>query len=102
MIKHYPDLESVWWVDSSVSDSTNSDVLLNNYIRLNPLVIAAWRLKKLKELVFLGYKCFVDDIVAIMRLRKFQHLELAYHDIFTEMHSTYSMKTVISVRFKAF
>ncbi|KAI5709511.1 hypothetical protein M8J75_000790 [Diaphorina citri] len=96
MIKHYPDLESVWWVDSSVSDSTNSDVLLNNYIRLNPLVIAAWRLKKLKELVFLGYKCFVDDIVAIMRLRKFQHLELAYHDIFTEMHSTYSMKTVIS------
>lgn len=96
MIEDYADLESLWWVDSSVSDSTNSDVLLNNYIRLNPLVIAAWRLKKLKELVFLGYKCFVDDIVAMMRLRKFHWLELAYHDIFTEMHSTYNMKTVIS------
>lgn len=96
MLFNYSDLESLWWVDSSQSDSTNSDVLLNNYIRLNPLVIATWRLKKLKELVFLGYKCFVDDMVAIMRLRKFDRLELAYHDLWTEMNSTYSMKTIIS------
>ncbi|KAL1462840.1 hypothetical protein WDU94_014646 [Cyamophila willieti] len=96
LLRDYADLESLWWVDSSVSDSTNSDILLDNYINLNPLVIAAWRLKKLKELVFLGYKCFVDDVVAMMRLRKFQRLELAYHDICSDVHSTYSMKTVLS------
>ncbi|KAB0803545.1 hypothetical protein PPYR_00515 [Photinus pyralis] len=80
-------LRSIVWVDSHNQDSQSSSWCLvrhsdTNGDEPNPLVMAAWRCPHLEEIVLLGYKYYVEDLVAIARLRgdKLKVLEVAAED----------------------
>lgn len=52
----------------------------------DPLVLAAWRCKKLSEIVFIGQRYSSDNLLAIVRLRHnmLKRLEFAESDIVYE------------------
>ncbi|XP_049816673.1 F-box only protein 33 isoform X2 [Schistocerca nitens] len=83
---YYNTLQSLWWIDS-IGATSNSFCLVEPSVepiaQPDPLVMMAWRCTKLKELVFLGYKYYEDDLIAIARLRGsgLQKFEIHAQDI---------------------
>ncbi|XP_046744823.1 F-box only protein 33 [Diprion similis] len=89
-------LRSVVWIDCI--DLKPSLPITYESNSPDPLVLIAWTCTKLMELVFLGYKYFQDDLLAITRLRgsTLKRLEFAERDILIESCSAKATKNEIS------
>ncbi|XP_048508438.1 F-box only protein 33 isoform X1 [Athalia rosae] len=80
-------LRSVIWIDSV--DSSQCMPATSEPDRPDPLVLLAWTCTKLTEIVFLGYKYFQEELLAIARLRglTLKRLEFAERDLLTDISS---------------
>lgn len=90
-------LRSVVWIDSV--DSSQCLPATYELDRPDPLVLLAWTCSKLTELVFLGYKYFQGDLLAIARLRgsTMKRLEFAERDILIEICESETIKNEIKI-----
>ncbi|XP_015592478.1 F-box only protein 33 [Cephus cinctus] len=84
----YPNtLRSLVWIDC-LDSAPYSPVTYdpNDIDSPDPLVLLAWKCTKLVEIVFLGYKYYQENLLAIARLREgtLERLEFAENDISSE------------------
>lgn len=93
-------LRSLWWVDSLGSAAAHC-LVQTAAEEPDPLVMAAWRCKQLEEIVLLGYKYYVDNLVAIARLRghNLKTLQIAAQDILHDLEND-SFDEAVALQFE--
>lgn len=80
---------SLVWIDSQCYDESDASYVFIGQgagletVAPDPLVMIAWLCMKLEEIALIGYKYFVEDLIAIARLRSdtLKVLEVADADV---------------------